>query len=153
MLHHIRLTLARCADHPVGNPADGYELLAELDDDAHLHRDRTHTRGPFTVSRFRPGRPDRCGFLHHRPGGSDGATWAVEYLNGHGGIEPGFRWDAHQFVAGEYVSLRDAESEDLRTFRVDLVHPADEETDWALANVRRLFRDPDPSVSQADASP
>ena len=60
----------------------------------------------------------------HRSGGAGGANWAFDYEAGaRDDDEVGYRFNAHAFLPGEYVSLRDDEGE-LRTYRVSAVAPA-----------------------------
>jgi len=79
MLHHITLHLARCKEYPEGSPNSGYEIVAPLDatgmlDSAEWKEKRDQCR----VRRFWRNGADRHGHLIHRPGGSGGATWAID---------------------------------------------------------------------------
>ena len=57
----------------------------------------------------------------HRAGGANGATWIVDYDDRTtADDEAGYRLDAHRFVEGEYVSIRDDAGE-LHTFVVNHV--------------------------------
>ena len=55
------------------------------------------------VKRFWPGEKNEIGRLVHRRGGS----WAFDYNpKGSADDEPGFKFDSHRFVPGEYVPSR-----------------------------------------------
>lgn len=119
-MFRVTLTLARCAEHPDGSGGRGYEIVAPLGPDGRLdpalwREARDHCR----VRRFWIGERDRHGRLVHRAGGEGGATWLIDYDDRTDeDDEPGYRLGAHAFVAGEYVSIRDADDGTERTFRV-----------------------------------
>ena len=119
-LKKIRLNLARDAAHPNGSNTRGYEFAAPLDTSGHIDAEawkllRDHCR----VHRFWDGDSEH-GHLMHRPGGS----WAFVYdIDGQDDAEAGYRFGAHAFVPGEYVSIRDAHGE-LATFVVVTVQSA-----------------------------
>lgn len=114
-LSRVRLNLARSHEFPNGSATHGYEFVAPLNDDKHIdpvqwkaHRDKCRVR------RFWEGEPDDIGHLIHRPGGS----WAFRYdIDGDDDDESGYRFGAHPFVPGEYVSIKD-EDGDMHTFQV-----------------------------------
>ena len=57
----------------------------------------------------------------HRPGGGEHAFWAFDYdSKSTDDDEPGFRFGAHSFVPGEYVTIRghDGEQHTLRVVAV-----------------------------------
>lgn len=114
-LKKIRLNLARTKDHPMGSAHHGYEFLAPLDAEGRIDTARWHAlRDKCRVRRFWGGEVEDVGHLVHRPGGS----WAFRYdLSGDADDEAGYRFGAHAFVVGEYVSIRD-EDGDLDTFVV-----------------------------------
>mgnify|MGYP001182365995 FL=1 len=114
-LKKIRLNLARTKDHPMGSAHHGYEFLAPLDAEGRIDARRWHElRDKCRVRRFWGGEVEDVGHLVHRPGGS----WAFRYdVAGGGDDEAGYRFGAHAFVVGEYVSIRD-EDGDLDTFVV-----------------------------------
>jgi hypothetical protein len=124
LLYHITLHLARCKEFPEGNARRGYEITAPLDKDGML--DATawrNVRGQCRVKRFWDDEIDRHGLLAHRPGGSGGATWVIDYDPGRAiDDEAGYRLNTHHFVVGEYVSIQD-EDEKLHTFQVVAVRP------------------------------
>lgn len=121
-LKRIRLDLARDHDFPTGSTRHGYDLAAPLDADGHLvaaewlkNRDRCRVR------RFWAGQPDEIGRLVHKRGG----TWAFDYNpKSDADDEPGFKFDKHVFVPGEYVSITEHDGR-MRTFRVSSVQDLD----------------------------
>lgn len=120
-LKKIRLELARDAGFPNGSAEHGYEFTAPLDAQGHIdaegwRRGRKHCR----VRRFWAGEDDELGHLARTRGG----TWTFRYdISGDPDEdEAGFKFDAHRFAEGEYVSLREQDGE-MRTFRVISVKP------------------------------
>ena len=117
-LKRIRLTLARTKAFPDGSARHGYEFVAPLDATGHIDatawkgvRDQCHVR------RFWGDEQDDIGHLVHRPGGS----WAFHYdVAGDEDDEAGYRFGAHTFNVGDYVSIKD-EDGDLHTFQVVVV--------------------------------
>ena len=120
----IRLELARSKDFPSGSPRHGYEFVAPLDTDGHIdpklwHTERDHCR----VRRFWAGEDDKTGYLVHKPGGSEHARWVFDYDPRRADDdEAGYRFGAHRFEPGEYVTIRD--QDETHTFRVASVQPA-----------------------------
>ncbi|MBO6755142.1 MAG: hypothetical protein JJ902_02370 [Roseibium sp.] len=125
MRHHpelkkIRLNLARTKEYPQGSARHGYEFTAPLDETGHIDaavwkKERAHCR----VVRFWGGEQEEIGHLIHRPGGS----WAFHYdIEGDDDDEAGYRFGAHAFSPGEYVSIKDEDGE-LHTFQVVTVQP------------------------------
>jgi hypothetical protein len=114
-LKRIRLELARDHDFPSGSSAHGYDFAAPLDDEGHLDAaEWRKTRERCRVKRFWPGEKDQIGHLVHRPGGS----WAFDYdPTKRSDDEPGFKFDKHRFVPGEYVSIKEHDGV-MRTFRI-----------------------------------
>jgi hypothetical protein len=118
VLKRIRLNLARSKEFPMGSPCQGYEFVAPLDADGHIDpalwaEHREHCR----VRHFRDGN-EEIGFLVHKPGGPEHARWMFDY----GGVsdsdeEVGYRFGAHAFRPGEYVSISDEEGK-MHTFTV-----------------------------------
>ena len=80
-------------------------------------------RGLCFVHRFEGGVIMRRGLLAHRPGGPKGATWVFDYEQGAGEEDAGFRFEAHAFTPGAYVTVRDADGQ-AHTYRVSGVKPA-----------------------------
>lgn len=121
-LKKITLNLARTKAFPDGSIRHGYEILAPLDPDGRIALDAWKANRPAcTVKRFWGDAPVERGFLVHRPGGVNGATWGFDYDSStHADDQAGYRFGDHAFVPGEYVSIRDQDGEML-TFRVALV--------------------------------
>ena len=121
----IRLNLARSKEFPQGSERHGYEFVAPLDDKGHIdvalwRKDREHCR----VRRFWAGEADETGFVVHKPGGSEHARWVFDYdQTAEDDDESGYRFGAHVFRPGEYVSIRD-ESGEMHTYLVVSVEPA-----------------------------
>jgi len=68
-------------------------------------------------------REDKIGRLVHKPGGTNGATWIFDYdENRLDDDEAGYRFDAHRFARGEYVTVRDQNR--THTFGVSSVEDA-----------------------------
>jgi hypothetical protein len=124
-LMRITMHLARTHDFPTGSTVHGYSFVAPLDrtDRIDVEAWRSH-RQACTVLRFWGRDSARAGWLVHRAGGVDGATWGFDYdAATHGDDEAGYRFGDHTFRAGEYVSLREADGEML-PFRIVDVEPA-----------------------------
>ncbi len=101
-LRLIRLELARTKEYPNGSAAHGYEFVAPLDTEGHLDPAGWKQYGQAcTVWRFWAGEPDENGTLIHRRGGQ----WAFSYEVGEDDDEPIFKFDRHNFIEGEYVSV------------------------------------------------
>ena len=120
----IRLNLARSKEFPQGSAKHGYEFVA-LDGKSHIdatlwkaHRD--HCR----VRRFWEGEADELGFLVQKPGGPEHARWVFDYdKTAEDDDESGYRFGAHAFRPGEYVSIRNDDGE-THTYQVASVEPA-----------------------------
>lgn len=117
-LKRIRLELARDHEFPNGSRDRGYDFIAPLDDQGHLlaaewREDRDRCR----VKRFWAGQADEIGHLVHRRGGA----WAFDY-NPKSEVddEKGFKFDRHQFMPGEYVSITEHDGVQ-RTFFIKAV--------------------------------
>ncbi|MGD9844881.1 MAG: hypothetical protein AB7O60_04160 [Variibacter sp.] len=117
---HIRLNLARSKEFPAGSTRHGYELVAPLDAQGRIdvklwreHRDQCRVR------RFWQGEADQVGHLVHKPGGSEGARWVFDYdKTRDDDDEAGYRFGAHVFSPGEYLTLRDNDNERDHTFMI-----------------------------------
>jgi len=124
VLKRIRLNLARSKEFPGGSSRHGYEFVAPLDRDAHIdsqlwHQHQDHCR----VRRFWNGE-DEVGRLVHKPGGPEHARWVFDYDPGSADDdEAGYRFGAHEFVPGEYVTIRGGDGKS-HTFQVVSVEPA-----------------------------
>ncbi|MDR6870374.1 hypothetical protein J2Y55_001374 [Bosea sp. BE125] len=119
MLQRITLHLARTPSHTEGDSRDGYEIAAPLTDDGRLDAEQWRLeRDRCRVRRFRPGKPDRHGWLLHRAGGDGGATWLIDYDNSRRDDDEGtFKLDRHRIAVGEYISVR-GDDGDFVPFRV-----------------------------------
>lgn len=121
----IRLNLARSKEFPEGSARHGYEFVAPLDGEGHIdpalwrqHRDNCRVR------RFWEGEEDEIGFLVHKPGGAEHGRWVFDYdQTAETDDESGYRFGAHVFRPGEYVSIRDEDGE-MHTFVVASVETA-----------------------------
>ena len=122
-LKRIRLQLARSKEFPSGSAHHGYEFVAPLDANGHIdpelwrkYRNRCH------VHRFWSGEDDKSGLLVHRPGSSEHARWVFDYDKARvDDDETGYRFGAHLFIPGEYVTLNDQNQ--AHTFQVVSVEP------------------------------
>jgi hypothetical protein len=121
-LSHIGL---EPAPGPHETPADAvYGFVAPLDSNGMIDQEAwKQDRARCFVHRIEQGGSVRHGLLVHRPGGASGATWAFDYEPGTGEEETGYRFEAHAFTPGAYVTVRDAD-EQCRTYRVSFVKPA-----------------------------
>jgi len=111
----IRLELAREPDHPEGDSGIGYTLLAPLKSDGLLDVEAArYFRDKCRVVRFKHGEDSEEGYLRRRPGGS----WAFHYdlPDGAEDDDPGFRFERHRFVPGDYLTV--VEDEGAHTYRV-----------------------------------
>ncbi len=121
----IRLNLARSKDFPQGSERHGYEFVAPLDARGHIDAEqwraqREHCR----VRRFWEGQDDEVGYLVHRPGGPEHARWVFDYdASAEEDDESGYRFGAHSFRPGEYVSIRGEDGE-THTYVIASVEPA-----------------------------
>ena len=123
-LKRIRLDLARSKEFPSGSTHHGYEMVAPLDAKGHIDSElwRTH-REHCRVRRFWSGHEDQVGHLVHKPGGSEHARWMFDYdLRRVDDDETGYRFGAHIFAPGEYVTIHDQDQ--AHTFQVVSVEAA-----------------------------
>jgi hypothetical protein len=124
VLKRIRLNLARSKEFPTGSARHGYEFVAPLDDDGHINSELWHKyREHCGVRRFW-GTDEEIGRLVHKPGGREHARWVFDYdETAEDDDEAGYRFGAHRFQPGEYVSISDYDGE-MHTFKVISVEPA-----------------------------
>jgi hypothetical protein len=106
-LKRIRLHLARSKSFPAGSARRGYEFVAPLDREGHidaaLWRKYQDNCG---VRRFWDGEDDMVGRLTHKAGGAEHARWVFDYDPDRADDdEAGYRFGAHAFVPGEYVTI------------------------------------------------
>ena len=120
-LKRILLELARDHDFPNGSQERGYDFIAPLDEQGHLLPDEWRAnRERCRAKRFWPD-DNKLGHLVRRPGGS----WAFDYdPKASEDDEPGFKFNTHQFVPGEYVSITEPDHV-MRTFLVASVRDLD----------------------------
>lgn len=124
MLQRITLNLARSPEFPEGSAERGYDLVAPLDTFGHLDVEEWKTfRSLCRVRRFWSGENDRHGLLVHKAGGSNGATWKIDYAGqASDDEETGIRLDGHGYTASEYVSICDGEGHP-HTFKITGIQP------------------------------
>jgi len=119
----VRLELARDASHPQGDAGHGYEFRAPLTAEGHIdHQAWLAERGLCKVRRFGHNMPDEHGLLLRTGRGQ----WVFSYEPGDDDDERIFRFGAHRFSPGEYMSLTEHDGVQ-RTFKVTAVndwHPA-----------------------------
>jgi len=125
VLKRIRLHLARSKEFPSGSARHGYEFVAPVDVKGHIDPQLWQTYRKYCgVRRFWDGEEDEIGHVVHKPGGAEHARWIFDYKSDtDDDDEAGYRFGAHAFVPGEYVSLRNDDGE-LHTFQVVSVEPA-----------------------------
>ena len=120
----ITLNLARSKEFPSGSARHGYEFVAPLDTSGHIDPALWHKyRNSCRVRRFWNDMDDESGRLVHKPGGAEHARWVFDYdATRSDDDEAGYRFGAHAFVPGEYVSIQNGDGE-LHTFRVVSLTP------------------------------
>jgi hypothetical protein len=102
-LRHVRLEAAPGPKETSG--AEAYDFVAPLDEQGFIDVEAwKEERALCFVHRIEDGDVMR-GHLVHLPGGAGGATWAFVYDPASGDEETGFRFDAHAFAPGAYVSV------------------------------------------------
>ena len=124
-MRRVKLELARSRAHPEGSKGDGYEFVAPIGADGHIVLEGwKKERARCFVHRLEAGAVVERGLLMHRAGGAGGSTWVFEYDPGTSvDVEAGYRFGAHAFSPGEYVSIRDEDGE-LHTYKVASLSPA-----------------------------
>ena len=121
-LKEVRLELARHPEFPEGSRHRGYEFVAPLSADGHLHaQEWEQMPEACVVRRFWAGEDDEHGRLVRV--GPD--RWVFDYdPEAEEDDEPAFRFDRHSFIPGEYVSITEHDGVQ-RTFRVAAVRELD----------------------------
>jgi len=108
----IRMELARNEGFPNGSSRHGYELIAPLDDTGHLdHIVWNKLRDKCRVVRFWGTEEHQLGHLTHNQGG----TWAFHYdIRGDETADDrGFKFHTEAFVPGEYISVLEADGDEM----------------------------------------
>lgn len=116
LLQRVRLELARCPDFPNGSHAHGYDFIVPIDVDGQIELDAWRVvRDRCRVTRFWEGEANEVGHVVHKRGGA----WAFHYdIRGDAAHdEPGYHFETHKLVPGEYVSIKEQDGV-LRTFFV-----------------------------------
>src|SRR6202045_2441258 len=118
-LNRIVLNLPRPREFPDGSSRHGYDFIAPLDSQGRIDpllwkKYRSYCR----VRRFWAGEEDEVGRLVHKPGGAEHARWVFDYYpDEDDDDEAGYKFGAHAFLPGEYVSISGHDGR-LQTFRV-----------------------------------
>ena len=115
-LKQIRLEVGRDKDYPAGNRNCGYSFSAPHDSQGRLDAKAWKIfRSQCHVTRFREGAKPEIGHLVRKRSG----TWAFHYdvFGDEDDDETGCRFGDEQFVAGEYVSIKEHDDK-MRTFKV-----------------------------------
>lgn len=118
-LRRIRLEPARGRRGEAGPSATAYDFVAPLGADGRISVEGWKAqRALCFVHRLENGRIVGRGLLQHQAGGVGGGTWIFHYEPG-GDVEQevGWHFEAHAFIPGEYVSIRDEDGA-LQTLRV-----------------------------------
>jgi hypothetical protein len=123
-LNRILLNLARSREFPDGSSRHGYDFIAPLDPLGRSTRSSGRSIETTTGSGdFGEGEDDEIGRLVHKPGGVEHERWVFDYNpNEDSDDDAGYRFGAHVFLPGEYVSIS-AQDGMLHTFRVITVDP------------------------------
>mgnify|MGYP000005022117 FL=1 len=103
------------AGFPDGDEAHGYVVIAPLDKDGKLDIELWRAnKAACTVDRFSPDPADKAdGWLSHR-----GSHWFFRYdEDDEGPDEPVFRLGDHTMRIGDYLTIHEADGDDL-TYRV-----------------------------------
>jgi hypothetical protein len=121
-LKRVVLRLGRNPDagFPEGDDAHGYVVIAPLDADGHLDvGEWRSSKAKCTVDRFSPDPEDTAdGWLSHR-----GSHWFFRYdEEEEGPDEPVFRLGDHSMRVGEYLTIHEADGDDL-TYKITEVQP------------------------------
>lgn len=116
-LTRVTMRLGRNPDagYPEGDDAHGYVVVAPLDGEGKLDVELwRENKTRCTVSRFSPEEDERAdGWLTHR-----GSHWYFRYdEDEEGPDEPVFRLGDHVLRLGEYLTIHEADGDDL-TFKI-----------------------------------
>ncbi len=111
-MHKIRLELARNEGFPNGSSFHGYEIVAPLNEKNHLdHVAWRKLREKCRVVKFWGHAEHQVGHLGHNQGG----TWYFHYdvAGDENADDKGFKFHTEAFVAGEYVSVLEADGDEM----------------------------------------
>ncbi len=123
-IHLSKISLEPAPGPKEPAPEASYEFVAPLDGQGQIDLESwKHKRALCFVHRLGTDGAVQHGLLVHRAGGAGGGTWVFDYELGPGDEEAGFRFEAHHFVVGAFVAIRDADGA-TRTFKVTGVTPA-----------------------------
>lgn len=104
---YIRLERARDHNHPDGDKAISYTLIAPLDEKFKIDLEAWKAnKEACRVVRQRPNADDYLGHLIHGPGNN----WRFHYdVSRIDGDESGYHFSDHEFRPGEYLTIREAD--------------------------------------------
>jgi len=108
----IRMEMARNESFPNGSAKHGYEIVAPLDDSNHLDAEGWRkNRDRCRVVRFWGNEEHQLGHLIHKQGGS----WAFHYdIRGDENADDrGYNFQSEPFVPGEYISIKEADGDEM----------------------------------------
>jgi len=108
----IRIELARNEGFPNGSSFHGYEIIAPLDENKHLdHIAWRRLKDKCRVVKFWGNAEHLVGHLGHNQGG----TWYFHYdvKGDENADDRGFKFHTEAFVPGEYVSVLEADGDEL----------------------------------------
>lgn len=111
-MKRIRMEMARNEGFPNGSSKHGYELIAPLDERHHLDAAAWRKlRDKCRVVRFWGNEEHQVGHLTHNQGG----TWAFHYdVKGDGTADDrGYKFHTEPFVPGEYISILEADNDEM----------------------------------------
>lgn len=119
-LRRITLQLARNPGQPAGDPEQGYMIIAPITESGQLDVEGWRAnRKACRVFRFHPNEAEKAdGWLSHR-----GEKWFFHYdEEDEGDDEAIFRFGAHKFREGEYVTI-DHPGREAQTYKVTDISP------------------------------
>ncbi len=121
-LSKIHMELARSPEFPNGSALHGFEFVAPINSDGFIDVESwREQKENCRVVRFWGTQEHELGHLVRKPGGS----WAFHY-DIHGDEDDddtGYRFGAHPLRAGEYLSIKDHDDDEMHTFKVMSVQP------------------------------
>jgi len=121
-LSKIHLELARSFEFPNGSADHGFEFVAPLNNDGFIDIETWRKqKEKCRVVRFWGSQEHELGHLVRKRGGA----WAFHY-DIHGeedDDDAGYRFGAHQLRAGEYLSIKNHDDDEMHTFKIVSVQP------------------------------